>query len=108
VAVSAALYAVTVYRGWLRQGLVKVYFPKWENLSHRIQGFDIWANPLVEFAHWLGVASAAFGRCILWRGIRYHVLPGGQVQEIVRDDDSSASWQENVEDEAAVWHQKAA
>ncbi len=53
VAVSAVLYAVTVYRGWLRQGLVKVYFPGWEPASRRIQRFDIWANPLVELAHWV-------------------------------------------------------
>ncbi len=86
VAVSAVLYAVTVYRGWLRQGLVKVYFPEWEPASRRIQRFDIWANPLVELAHWVGVSSAAIGRHILWRGIRYHVLPGGQLKEIVRGD----------------------
>jgi hypothetical protein len=86
IAVSAIFYAVTVYRGWLRQGLVKVYFPTWNKASSRIQRFDIWANPLVELAHWLGVSSAAFGRHILWRGIRYRVLPGGQVQKIIRSD----------------------
>jgi len=83
VAVSTALYAIMVYRGWLRQGLVKVYFPDWESESHAIQRFDIWANPLVELAHWIGVSSAAVGRSILWRGIRYRVAPGGAVQEIV-------------------------
>jgi cellulose synthase/poly-beta-1,6-N-acetylglucosamine synthase-like glycosyltransferase len=86
IAVSAVLYAVTVYRGWLRQGLVKVYFPHWEKASRRIQRFDIWANPLVELAHWIGVSSAAFGHHIVWRGIRYHVLRGGQVQEIIHAD----------------------
>ena len=82
--VGAVLYAVTVYRGWLRQDLVKTYFPHWEKASRRIQRFDVWANPLVEFAHWIGVASAAVGRHIHWRGIRYHVLPGGQVKRIIR------------------------
>ena len=86
IAVSAVLYLVTVYRGSLRQDLVKTYFPHWEKASRRIRGFDIWANPLVEFAHWIGVASAAVGRYVNWRGIRYHVLPGGQVQKIIRDD----------------------
>ena len=79
------LYLVTVYRGSLRQDLVKTYFPHWEKASRRIRRFDIWANPLVEFAHWIGVASAAVGRYVNWRGIRYHVLPGGQVQKIIRD-----------------------
>jgi cellulose synthase/poly-beta-1,6-N-acetylglucosamine synthase-like glycosyltransferase len=86
IAVSAVLYAVAVYRGALRQGLVKVYFPHWEKASRPIQQFDIWANPLVELAHWMGVASAAVGCHILWRGIRYHVLPGGRVREIIRND----------------------
>ena len=80
------LYLVTVYRGWLRQDLVKTYFPHWERASRRIQRFDIWANPLVELAHWIGVASAAVGRRIDWRGIRYNVLPGGKVQAIIRGD----------------------
>ena len=86
IAVSAVLYLVTVYRGSLRQDLVKTYFPHWEKASRRIRGFDIWANPLVEFAHWIGVFSAAVGRCVNWRGIRYCVLPGGHVREIIRDD----------------------
>ena len=57
VAVSAVLYAVTVYRGWLRQGLVKVYFPGWERASRRIQRFDIWANLWSSLP--IGSASAA-------------------------------------------------
>jgi ceramide glucosyltransferase len=99
VAVSAILYSVTVYRGWLRQGLVKVYFPHWEKASRPIQRFDIWANPLVELAHWIGVSSAAIGRHILWRGIRYHVLPGGQVRKIIRNDAKHAMANEESETE---------
>jgi ceramide glucosyltransferase len=90
IAVSAVLYLVMVYRGALRQDLVKTYFPHWERASRRIRGFDIWANPLVELAHWMGVASAAVGRNVNWRGIRYYVVPGGQVREIMRDDDAVA------------------
>jgi ceramide glucosyltransferase len=91
IAVSASLYAVTVYRGSLRQGLVKTYFPEWNKSSRRIQGFDIWLNPIVELAHWIGVASAAVGHHILWRGIGYQVLPGGHVQEIIREGEEARS-----------------
>ncbi len=84
--VASIQYFVTVYRGSLRQDLVRTYFPGWEKASRRIRGFDIWASPLVELAHWLGVASSAVGRFINWRGIRYHVLPGGQVKKIIRND----------------------
>jgi hypothetical protein len=83
LAVSAVLYLITVYRGALRQDLVKTYFPHWERASRRIRGFDVWASPLVELAHWIGVSSAAVGRWVNWRGIRYRILPGGLVQEIV-------------------------
>ncbi len=82
--IGAMLYLITVYRGWLRQDLVKTYFPQWEKASRRIKRFDVWANPLVEFAHWIGVASAAVGRHIRWRGICYEVMPGGKVRTITR------------------------
>ena len=78
--IGAVLYLITVYRGWLRQDLVKIYFPRWEKASRQIKRFDVWANPLVEFAHWIGVASAAVGHHIRWRGICYQVLPGGKVR----------------------------
>ena len=78
---------------------MKVYFPAWEKASRRIQRFDIWANPLVELAHWVGVSSAAVGRHILWRGIRYYVLPGGQVQKIIRSDAENQRVEEESEDE---------
>lgn len=86
LAICGVLYLVSIYRGWLRQDLVKTYFPHWERASRPIQRFDIWANPVVELAHWVGVASAGIGRNIDWRGIRYHVLPGGRVQAILRRD----------------------
>jgi ceramide glucosyltransferase len=102
ITVSAILYAVTVYRGWLRQGLVKVYFPHWEKASRTIQRFDIWANPLVELAHWIGVSSAAFGRHVLWRGIRYRVLQGGQVQKIIRSDADQSNQAADLGDDASL------
>jgi ceramide glucosyltransferase len=102
ITVSAILYAVTVYRGWLRQGLVKVYFPHWEKASRTIRRFDIWANPLVELAHWIGVSSAAFGRHVLWRGIRYRVLPGGQVQKIIRSDADQSKQAADLRDDASL------
>ncbi len=84
VAISAALYAVTVYRGWLRQDLVRTYFARPEKALRRIRFFDIWANPLVELAHWLAIAISSAGRHVNWRGIRYHVLRNGRVEQILR------------------------
>jgi hypothetical protein len=87
--VSVVLYFLKVYRGSLRQDCVRAYFPHWEKASRSIRRFDIWGHPFVEIAHWLGVASASFGRLIDWRGIRYRVLPGGQVQDIIRSNSES-------------------
>jgi ceramide glucosyltransferase len=84
--VGLTLYLVTVVRGMLRQDLVKTYFPYWEQASRWIRRFAIWANPLVELSHWIGVLSSSVGRYVAWRGIRYHVVPGGQVRQIIRDD----------------------
>jgi ceramide glucosyltransferase len=86
IALSGVFYLLTVYRGSVRQDLVRTYFPHWERASRRIRGFDIWANPLVEFFHGIGVVSSALGRCINWRGIRYHVVPGGQLRKILHGD----------------------
>jgi ceramide glucosyltransferase len=88
ILVSAALYLMAVYRGSVRQDLIATYFPHWEKASRRIRRFDIWASPLVEVAHWIGVASAAVGRCVHWRGIQYLVAPGGRVETIIRDGDA--------------------
>jgi ceramide glucosyltransferase len=87
--ISSVLYVLTVYRGSIRQSLVRTYFPHWEKASRRIRGFDVWANPLVELAHWIGVLSAGVGRYVNWRGIRYHVIPGGQVRKIMRPGDAA-------------------
>ncbi|MBN1393911.1 MAG: glycosyltransferase [Pirellulales bacterium] len=102
LAAAATLYLVTVYRGALRQSLVKTYFPHWERASRRIQRCDVWANPLVELFHWIGVASASVGRWIDWRGIRYYVLPGGQVKKIIRADGEAKQ-----ETEAPLFYRKA-
>ncbi|NLF08886.1 MAG: glycosyltransferase [Pirellulaceae bacterium] len=96
LAFGAIHYLITVYRGALRQSLVQTYFPHWEKASRRIKRFDVWANPLVELAHWIGVASASVGRWVNWRGISYHVLPGGKVQRIVRADGASEQPDEDI------------
>lgn len=103
LSVLAALYAVTVYRGWLRQDLVKTYFPHWIKASRLIRWCDMWLNPAVELAHWIGITAAAFGRWISWRGIRYRLLAGGQVAEIVRPSEATPI----AEDQPACYRKAA-
>lgn len=106
LAVSAVLYLVTVYRGWLRQSLVRTYFPSWERASRRIRFIDVLANPLVELAHWLGIVLSSAGRTVYWRSIRYRVLQGGQVEQIVRDDELGQTEMGQTEPDA-VYYSKA-
>ena len=63
----------------------------------------------MELAHWIGVASAAVGRHILWRGIRYHVLPGGQVQKIIREGEvaKEANQEDSDSEEAPIRYRMA-
>jgi hypothetical protein len=39
----------------------------------RVSRLNVWGWPLVSLAGWLGIASAAFGRTIVWRGITYRM-----------------------------------
>jgi hypothetical protein len=39
----------------------------------RVARVNVWGWPLVSLATWLGIVSAAFGRTIVWRGIRYRL-----------------------------------
>jgi hypothetical protein len=34
---------------------------------------NVWGWPIVSLANWLGIVSAAVGRTIVWRGIRYRM-----------------------------------
>jgi hypothetical protein len=84
---SAVLYLLGVCRGWLRQDLVGNYFPDWRERLRNAGRFDVWANPLARFVHWLGVLGSLFGRHISWRGVSYRVFPGGQIRIAGRDDE---------------------
>lgn len=87
----AVLYLLGVYRGSLRQDLVGTYFPDRRERLRKAGRFDVWANPLARFVHWLGVLGSLFGRQITWRGISYRVFPGGQIRIVGREDQPAAA-----------------
>ncbi len=83
-AVLATFYGLGVCRGWLRQGLVKLYFP---HLQEKLRGarlFDIWAGPLASFTHWAALIASSLGRTITWRNITYRLYRGGRVETVPR------------------------
>ena len=81
-AVLTIFYAMGIYRGWLRQSLVGLYFP---HLREQLRGarlFDIWAGPLAALAHWAALIAASCGRTITWRNITYRLYRGGRVETV--------------------------
>lgn len=84
--VIAALLALCVYRGHMRQDLVETYFPERAGQLRTARAFDVWFNPLGGLVNWLGVVSSVFGRHITWRRISYRVLNGGKIRTVRRLD----------------------
>jgi cellulose synthase/poly-beta-1,6-N-acetylglucosamine synthase-like glycosyltransferase len=82
MAVLATVYGLGVYRGWMRQSLIKIHFPHLEETLRVARLFDIWAGPLAAAAHWLALISASFGRTITWRNITYRLHRGGRVEMV--------------------------
>jgi hypothetical protein len=85
----AVLYATDVFRGMVRQSLVKTYFPDREAELRGAKRFDIWAGPLTVLVNWLGMLSSTVGRTICWRGVVYRMLHHGRVSIERRDPPSN-------------------
>jgi cellulose synthase/poly-beta-1,6-N-acetylglucosamine synthase-like glycosyltransferase len=85
--VLALLYALSVYRGMVRQDLIQTYFPERQQALRAARRIDVWASPLVGLVNWLAMAGSAIGRSVAWRGICYHVSPAGRVQFVRHEEE---------------------
>jgi hypothetical protein len=79
-AVLAAWYGIGVFRAWVRQDLVRVFFPHLQPVLEGPRRFDLWAGPLAGLVHWIGILGSLAGRDMVWRGIHYRLLRGGQIE----------------------------
>lgn len=86
-AVTLLLYAMTVYRGSLRQDLADLYFPHLHKVLRKAKRFDIWFQPVISVIHGIIVWSAGIGRHINWRGISYSLAADGKIMRSWRSDD---------------------
>lgn len=84
--VAAALYGLGAIGGWIRRETVVVYFPRLRSRLRQAGQFEIWASPVVSFAHWIGLLASMLGSEITWRGIKYRLNRRGLVERIVRED----------------------
>ncbi|HYW81142.1 MAG TPA: glycosyltransferase, partial [Thermoguttaceae bacterium] len=78
----AMLYLPSVYRGAVRQSLIRTYFPDQQQSLRWARRFDVVAGPIVGLINWLGVLGSLFGQRVTWRGISYLVSPTGKVRAV--------------------------
>lgn len=84
--VCSVLYLLSVCRGFVRQDLVRIYFPDRRQALRKAGRFDIWASPVVGLVNWLGALASLFGRHVTWRGISYRIFAGGKIRVARRED----------------------
>jgi ceramide glucosyltransferase len=86
-AAALGVYLLRSLRGWLRQDLLRAYFPHLERSLRGARRFDIWLHPLSGLFHWLAVLSSLAGRELTWRGIRYRLRRDGKIARFWRLSD---------------------
>jgi len=91
LSVYAMLYVPSVYRGAVRQSLIRTYFPDQQVSLRWACRFDVVAGPIVGLINWLGVLGSLFGQRVTWRGISYLVSPTGKVRTVLHQHTPDAS-----------------
>lgn len=79
-AVAATLWISHAVRGYLRQQMAAICLPQWKNQLARSRWVDIVAAPVCGLFNLAAIVSSLFGSSITWRGNRYRLLPGGQIE----------------------------
>jgi hypothetical protein len=73
LACGAAYYAITIVRTMLRQRTMRPFLQIDPATFRAVTRFETYAAPLTALFHLVAVLSSAWGRRIVWRGIRYYV-----------------------------------
>ena len=80
---SLAYYGLASARAWMRQSCLGGKFGGHVPALRRAARFDIWLHPLLNLANLFLLLSAAMGRTITWRSIRYILVSPRQT--IIKD-----------------------
>lgn len=87
LAALGAVYLIGIFRGIMRQSLVRIYFPQDALRFRAAQWFDLFAGPVPTLVNWVAMLSSLVGDRIVWRGVAYRMLPGGRIDfEAARED----------------------
>lgn len=74
----AAYYLAGVLRAnWTAQA-VRPFVAVDDRNYGRVARLNVWGWPLVALVGWLGIVAGAFGRTVVWRGIRYRLEAASQ------------------------------
>ena len=80
--VVAALYALQIFRGWLRQRASRFYLPDRQRDLAGARWFDILCGPITGIALCAALVWSAIGRRIVWKDNVYEMRYGGQIRKI--------------------------
>ena len=83
------LYWLHVARAWARQSAAEFYLPDWQRRLAASRRFDLWCHPLAAALGFGGLMGSAWGRSMVWRGIRYSRRSDGDLQ-VVAPEKSNA------------------
>jgi len=89
-------YGLSVFRGAVRQDLIRTYFPDRQRALQQARRFDTWMAPVAGLVNWLGLLGSWFGRRVTWRGIRYRVGRDGRILSLRREDEPTRSPKEDT------------
>lgn len=70
---GALIWVLGAFRWHLAALAIRPFVDVNDQIYDRVARLSFWGWPLVALASWLGTAAAAFGRTIVWRGIRYRL-----------------------------------
>lgn len=80
-ATCVALYALNVYRAWNRQQFARIALAPGQATAGEAL-FDLVCGPLSGLVNLTGLLASLVGHQVSWRGVRYRLLPGGQITSI--------------------------
>ncbi len=80
--VVGLLYLAQFGRAWLWQWAAAYYLPDRQQQLTASRRFDLVCHPLAAALNLIGLLASAWGRTLLWRGIRYAQPGGGTLQVI--------------------------
>lgn len=76
---SGLLYALQWARARLRQDMARIVLPEHFAATAAAARWDCWAGPINGLVNLVCLFSSAVGNRVAWRGIGYHIGPGGRI-----------------------------